>query len=445
VDPSRLNWLSAADIARMVRDGATTSEEVVSACLARVREADGEVQAWAFLDPEHALAQARILDQMRRAGGVLGPLHGVPVGVKDIIDTTDMPAERGSVLHAGRRPADDAAVVSMLRAAGAVIMGKTVTTEFATYAPAKTRNPHNAAHTPGGSSSGSAAAVAAGMVPLALGTQTNGSVIRPAAFCGVYGFKPTHGLIPRIGIFALSRALDHVGVFARTLEDVALACEPLAGFDARDPDTRPRATIPFRQLAAGEPPLPPLIGFVKTPLWERTDPDTRDAFAELVEALDDRVVEIDLPPSALAALDLHRTIMEAEMAPNLAWEFEHGRERLSASLAAQLERGRSVTAFDYQKALARIPLLNAGFEEIFERCDALLTPAAAGTAPRGLESTGDPSFCTLWTLCGMPSLSMPLLTGANGLPLGVQLVGARDNDARLLRTARWLAARVSQP
>ena len=442
MDPSRLNWLCAADAARAIRDGAVSSEELTAACLARVREVDAEVQAWAFLDPEHALAQARILDQMRSAGGVLGPLHGVPVGVKDIIDTTDMPAERGSVLHAGRHPADDATVVSMLRAAGAVIMGKTATTEFATYAPAKTRNPHDAAHTPGGSSSGSAAAVAAGMVPLAIGTQTNGSVIRPAAYCGVYGFKPTHGLIPRTGILALSRALDHVGVFARTLEDVALACEPLAGFDARDPDTRPRARIPFRELAAAEPPMPPLLGFVKTPLWDRAEAETREAFEELVEVLKARVVEIELPASALAALDLHRTIMEAEMAANLAWEFEHGREQLSASLRGQLERGRAVSAFDYQGALARIPLLNAGFEEIFERCDALLTPAAAGTAPRGLESTGDPAFCTLWTLCGMPSLSMPLMTGANGLPLGVQLVGARGYDARLLRTARWLAARV---
>ena len=444
MDPSRLNWLCAADAARAIRDGAVSSEELTAACLGRVREADGQVQAWAFLDPEHALAQARILDQMRRTGDVLGPLHGVPVGVKDIIDTTDMPAERGSMLHAGRRPVEDAAVVSMLRAAGAVIMGKTVTTEFATYAPAKTCNPHNAAHTPGGSSSGSAAAVAAGMVPLAIGTQTNGSVIRPAAYCGVYGFKPTHGLIPRTGILALSRALDHVGVFARTLEDVALACEPLAGFDARDPDTRPRARIPFRELAAAEPPLPPLIGFVKSPLWGRAEPETHDAFAELVQALEGRVVEIDMPASALAALELHRTIMEAEMAANLAWEFEHGRERLSASLRGQLERGRAVTAFDYQNALARIPLINAGFAEIFERCDALLTPAAAGTAPHGLDSTGDPSFCTLWTLCGMPSLSMPLMTGTNGMPLGVQLVGARDDDARLLRTARWIAAQASQ-
>ncbi|HYC37805.1 MAG TPA: amidase [Usitatibacter sp.] len=443
MDPTRLNWLSAADLARMIRDGAATSEEVVSACLARVREADGEVQAWAFLDPEHALAQARILDNMRREGGILGPLHGVPVAIKDIIDTTDMPAECGSVLHAGRLPVHDATVVAMLRAAGAVIMGKTVTTEFAMYSPGKTRNPHNPGHTPGGSSSGSAAAVAAGMVPLALGTQTNGSVIRPAAFCGVYGFKPTHGLIPRGGVMRLSRALDHVGVFGRTLQDVALACEPIVGFDERDPDTRPRARIPFREVAAQEPALPPLLGLVKTALWDRADAETREAFEELAQALGDRLVEIEMPQTTLAALDIHRTILEAEMAASLASEYDNGRDRLSESIRGQLERGRKVGAFEYQNALARIPLLNAGFEEIFERCDALITPAAAGPAPRGLESTGDPAFCTLWTLCGMPALNLPAMRASNGLPLGIQMVGPRNGDARLLRTAAWLERRLA--
>ncbi|MEK7385722.1 MAG: amidase, partial [candidate division NC10 bacterium] len=212
MDLTNLHWLSASDAARLIRDGIISSEQLVAACLARVRETDSQIQAWAFLDPDHALAQARSADDLRLSGQSIGPLHGVPVGVKDIIDTADMPTENGSVLHAGRTPSRDATVVAMLRAAGAVIMGKTVTTEFATRTPGKTRNPHNAEHTPGGSSSGSAAAVAAGMVPLALGSQTTGSTIRPASFCGVYGFKPTHGLIPRHGMFMLSRTLDQVGV-----------------------------------------------------------------------------------------------------------------------------------------------------------------------------------------------------------------------------------------
>ncbi len=442
MDATRLEWLSASDAARAIAEGALSSEQLVEACLARTREVEPAVQAWQYLDPEHVLAQARARDADRREGRPCGPLHGVPVGIKDIIDTTDMPTEDGTVLHAGRTPDRDAAVVAMLRAAGAVIMGKTVTTECATYFPGKTRNPHNPEHTPGGSSSGSAAAVAAGMVPLALGSQTNGSTIRPAAFCGVFGFKPTHGLIPRAGIMKLSRSLDHVGVFARSIEDVALVVEQLVGYHEQDPDTRPRARAPLREVAAQEPPLPPLIAFVKSPVWDRAEAATQEAFAELSGVLGDRVEEVELPESARQALDWHRTIMQCEMAANLDREWEKGRDRLSKSLRDQLERGRAVPALEYQQALARIPLINETFGDLFARYDAILTPAAAGTAPKGLDSTGDPAFCTLWTLCGMPALSLPLMRGENGLPLGAQLVGPRHGDARLLRTARWLVSQV---
>jgi Asp-tRNA(Asn)/Glu-tRNA(Gln) amidotransferase A subunit family amidase len=441
MEASTLHQLPAVEAAQLIREGVLSSEQLTAACLERVREVEPQVQAWACLDPDHALKQARERDVERGKGLPTGPLHGVPVGVKDIIDTGDMPTEDGTVLHAGRTPAKDAAVVAMLRAAGAVIMGKTVTTELATLTPGKTRNPHNPAHSPGGSSSGSAAAVAAGMVPIAIGSQTNGSVIRPAAFCGVYGFKPTFGLIPRSGVLKLSRTLDQMGVFGRTLADVALAAEQLVGDDPLDLDTRPRARIPLVESAAEEPPLPPVLAFVKGPAWDRATEETRDAFAELASALGDRIVEIDLLESAQQALDWHRTIMEAEMAANLDLEWEKGRERLSAPLQAQLARGREIAALDYLRARARIPLLNDGFDEIFERCDAIVTPAAPGTAPL-LESTGDPAFCTLWSFCGMPALSLPLMRGENGLPMGVQLVGRRLDDARLLRTARWLVAAV---
>ena len=350
-----LHALSAVEAARLIREGVISSEELIEACLVRIREVDPDVQAWAFLDPDHALGQARAADAWRLEGRPVGPLHGVPVGVKDIIDTADMPTENGSVLHAGRQPGRDATVVAMLRAAGAVIMGKTVTTEFATYAPGKTRNPHNPAHTPGGSSSGSAAAVAAGMVPLALGSQTNGSVIRPAAFCGVYGFKPTHGLIPRHGVFQLSRTLDHVGLFARTSDDIALLAEQLVGYDERDPDTRPRARIPYGEMAAEEPPLAPMFAFVKTSRWDRVTDETREAFAELAGHLGDRVEEVELVAASEEAFAWHRLVMEAEMALNLEREWEHGREHLSASLRAQLERGRSHTALEYQRVLRRLP------------------------------------------------------------------------------------------
>jgi Asp-tRNA(Asn)/Glu-tRNA(Gln) amidotransferase A subunit family amidase len=444
MDLTNLYSLSASEAARLIRDGAISSEELVKACLARVGDTDEQIQVWTFFDPDHALAQARAADDWRLSGRPTGPLHGVPVGIKDIFDTADMPTENGSVLHAGRTPSRDATAVARLRAAGAVIMGKTVTTEFAYFAPGKTRNPHNPDHTPGGSSSGSAAAVAAEMVPLALGSQTNGSTIRPAAFCGIVGFKPTHGLISRHGVLTLSRTLDHVGLFARSIEDIALLATPLAGYDEPDPDTRPRAPIPFVTVAAEEPPLPPMFAFVKTPYWNRADEDTKEGFVELAQSLGGQVEEIELFPSAAEAWNWHRTIMEAEMAANLEREWEKGRDRLSETLRALLERGREVRALDYQRAIARITPMYESFVELFEqRYDAILTPAAPGSAPRGLASTGDPAFCTLWTLCGMPSISLPLLQSPNGLPIGVQLVGPRDGDARLLRTARWLAARVA--
>src|SRR5947208_10951827 len=387
MDISRPHSLSAAEAAQAVARGLISSVELVQACLAHIKDVEPAVQAWTFLDPDHALQQARAADQLRLSGASVGPLHGVPVGLKDIIDTADMPTENGSVLHAGRTPSRDAAVASMLRAAGAIIMGKTVTTEFATRTPGKTRNPHDPGHTPGGSSSGSAAAVAAGMVPLALGSQTGGSVIRPASYCGVYALKPTHGLIPRHGMLRLSRTLDHVGLFARTLEDLALLLEQLVGHDERDPDSRPRARIPYRDVAAQEPPLPPMFAFVKTERWDGVDADAREAFAELAAHLGERAEELELGGAAGEALEWHRIIMEAETAANLGREWETGRARLSPALRARLERGREVPAVDYLRALARIPALAEGFAELFaQRYDAILTPAAPGTAPAGLDS-----------------------------------------------------------
>jgi len=443
MDAASLNWLSATDAVRAIREGATSSEELVRACLDQIGREEPRVQAWTFLDEAYALAQARAADQWRREGKPLGPLHGVPVGVKDIIDTADMPTEDGTVLHAGRMPTHDAAVVRMLRTAGAVIMGKTVTTELATYAPGKTRNPHNPEHTPGGSSSGSAAAVAAGMVPLAIGTQTNGSVIRPAAYCGAYGFKPTYGLVPRTGILKQSPPLDQVGVFARSIEDLALGAEAIIGFDEDDVASRPRAAAQLLRVASAEPPLPPRLAFVRTPKWDLAEAETRAAFGELVEHLGDRIAQFTLPESAREAWNWHRTVMEADLAASFEREYDEGRDRLSESLRGQVERGRSVAAVDYLKAVARVAILNDGFADLFDRFDAILTPATTGTAPRGLASTGDPVFCTLWTFCGMPAVSLPLMQGANGLPLGVQLVAPRGDDARLLRTARWLVGAVA--
>jgi Asp-tRNA(Asn)/Glu-tRNA(Gln) amidotransferase A subunit family amidase len=433
-----LNWLSARQAAQGVRDGLFSAEDLVRACLAQIEAREPEVQAWAYLDPEHALGQARRADERRAAGKPVGPLHGVPVGIKDIIDTADMPTEDGTALHSGRHSWRDATVVELLRAAGAVILGKTVTTEMATYAPGKTRNPHNPDHTPGGSSSGSAAAVAAGMVPLALGTQTNGSVIRPAAFCGVFGFKPSRGTISCRGILRQSERLDQPGFFARSVEDLALLGEVLATFDPDDAAMQPRATNPMLRICEEEPPLTPGLALIRTPWWDELEEDVRGGFEELTAHLGDRVGEFILPESSAQVLDWHRTVMEADIASSFEADYEKGASGMSDSLREQVERGRNVAAVDYLRAAARIDQITASIDELFDRFDAILTPAAHGPAPRGLDSTGSPMFCTLWTFCGMPSINLPLLRAENGLPVGVQLVGRKGDDARLLRTARWL-------
>jgi Asp-tRNA(Asn)/Glu-tRNA(Gln) amidotransferase A subunit family amidase len=432
-----LNRLSLTQAAEDIREGRIKSVELVEDCLRRVAEADDAVEAWAFLDPDLAMMQAEAADLHRQKGNPTGPLHGVPVGIKDIFDTADMPTEFGSRFWAGRTPRRDSAAVSKLRAAGAVIMGKTVTTEYAYFQPGKTRNPHDPARTPGGSSSGSAASVATFMVPGAIGSQTNGSVIRPAAFCGVVGFKPTHGLIPRSGALELSRALDHVGVFARSVEDAGLLAEVMVGYDEEDRDTHPVARPPFASVAASEPPLPPRFAFVRSHVWDQATPVTHEAFGELVEALGEHVETLDPGESFGKAIDLHRVVMETEMAHNLRRDYDKAGEQLSAVLRALIERGRTHRAVDYMAALAGIETLNGALDDAFNEYDAILTPAAPGEAP-AIDTTGNPVFCSTWTYLGTPAVSLPLLRSEQGLPIGVQLVGRRGNDARLLRTARWL-------
>jgi len=431
--------LSLAAAAGEIREGRATAAELVEACLDRVVVMEPKVQAWAFLDPDHARRQAAALDQHRKAGRALGPLHGVPIGIKDIFDTADMPTELGSPAWAGRAPRQDAAVVARLRAAGAVVLGKTVTTEYAYREPGRTTNPHDPARTPGGSSSGSAAAVAALMAPGSIGSQTNGSVIRPAAYCGVVGFKPTHGLIPRTGALLLSRALDHVGVFARTVEDAALLAETLAGFDEEDPDTRPRARPPLHAVATSAPPLPPRLAFVRTPVWDQAEPAMAQALAELVDALGEAVAPVELGAGFSGAVEMHRVVMEVEMAHNLHRDYERLGDRLSRALREIIERGRRHAAVDYARALAGAASLGESLDPVFDEFDAILTPPTPGEAPRGLGSTGNAVFCTLWTYLGTPAVTLPLLRSPAGMPLGVQLVGRRGGDARLLRTARWLA------
>ena len=431
--------LGALELRDRLARGALRAVDVAQACLDRIAAVEPTVQAWAWLDGDHVMTQARALDAHRSTGRPIGPLHGLPVGIKDIVDTARMPTANGTPLDGGRVPTADAFVVERLKAAGAIIMGKTVTTELAYLQPGKTRNPHDAERTPGGSSSGSAAAVAAGMVPLAIGTQTGGSVIRPAAYCGVVGFKPSFGAIPRTGVLVQSPSLDTIGVFARGVEDAALVAEVLYGHDAGDRATQPSPFPRLLETARAAPPVVPTLAFVRPPGWDAADADTKSAFAELVEALGDRCFEAALPNAFDEAAAIRERINLAEMAKCYYAYERRGRETLSPLMQEALDAGKAITARDYIAALDWPDILHAGLGEILERCDAIVTPAAPGPAPAGLGSTGSSIFNGLWTLCGTPAVTVPLLATDRGLPMGVQLVGRRNDDARLLRTARWLA------
>lgn len=435
--------LPVCELRERIAQGAAKAAEVTEAYLERIQEVEEGIQAWVHLDPDYALKQARALDRQRQSGAAIGPLHGVPVAVKDIIDVAGLPCENGTPLDAGRRPRRDAFVVTRLREAGAVILGKTVTTELAVYQPNKTRNPHDPTRTPGGSSSGSAAAVAAAMAPLTLGSQTNGSVVRPASYCGVVGFKPSRGLISRSGATTQSPTLDNLGGFARTVEDVALLHDGMAGFDEKDPAMRLLAHPQLLATARSKPPLKPVLAFARGPNWEDTEADLRDGYGELVAELGD-VEEIELPTAFGRAVELHRTIHLADLAKHYARYYEAGSDQLSPRLREMIEEGQRILALDYNLAHDWIEILNATLEEVFERYDALITPGTSGQAP-GIETTGSPVFCTPWTFCGVPAVSLPLLVGKDDLPIGVQLIGQRGRDGRLLRTARWLVERLRDP
>jgi Asp-tRNA(Asn)/Glu-tRNA(Gln) amidotransferase A subunit family amidase len=435
-----LRNLAVAEAAAEMRRGALACEDYAGAWLAEVAAREPQVLAFVHLDPAHVLAQARALDQRRKAGAPLGALHGLPVGIKDIIDTADYPTENGAALYAGRRPVRDATVVAKLRAAGAIIFGKTVTTEVAFRHPGATRNPHDVTRTPGGSSSGSAAAVAAGMLPLAIGSQTAGSVIRPAAFCGVVGVKPSHGLIGRGGVMLHSRKLDHLGVFARSVPDAALLLDALGGNDPDDADTRAFAA-PNLAAAAAQGVVPSRLAFVRTPMWEKADPEARAALEPFVAALGAGAQAVELPDWFRPAWDAHRTVMAVDMAHRHGPLVDRMPDKASAPLRAMVEEGRGLSAVRYLDALALAERMTAALAELLAGYDAIVTLPAPGIAPKGLGFTGDPVFNALWTLTGLPAVTLPLLSGEEGMPLGVQLVGPPGGDAKLLSIAQWFMTR----
>ncbi len=432
------NALSAVEAADKIRKGTLSSVDLVKACLARIDETEGQLKAWAHLDAAHALAQAEEMDAIRRAGRPIGPLHGIPVGLKDIIDTVDFPTERGTPVFSGRQPDRDAALVERLREAGAVILGKTVTTEFAFMHPAETRNPHNPDYSPGGSSSGSAAAVAAYNVPLAIGTQTNGSVIRPASFCGTYGFKPTRGVISRRGVLQTSKSLDQVGVFGRTLEDVALLTDVIGGYDPSDPLSYGRPRPKMQAGSVADIGVEPDLVWFDAPYNDRLTEDARSGLNEVIDALGARVERLTISENMYNLVDVQRIIHEYEICKHLEKEFAEHWDQLSPSIQPIIERGRKISTAQYDDAVGVMASGRTYFDEFFHDYDAIIAPSAAGEAPKFGNGTGDPVFCTIWTLCGLPTVNLPLLVGENGLPVGVQLIGSIEEDDRLLRTANWM-------
>lgn len=434
--------LGATELVARFEDGTLSLREYVTAMQEYCRAAEEPVKAFAHYSADIVDLQLERLEAARQTGYAVPALLGVPVAVKDNIDTEDYPTEYGYAGASGRTPRQDAYLVHKLRAAGALIWAKSRTTELAYMQPTVTENPRAPGHTPGGSSSGSAAAVAAGLVPVAIGTQTNGSVIRPASFCGVFGFKPTRGLVFNGGVLKCSQSLDQVGVFARSVEDLAAVGEVLIGGHESD---KGALVFPMnlKQICQQEPPLPPKLMFTRTPMWSRVDPRSQSAFEELIDELKDCMTEVELPESVANALPLHKSVMEAEMHVNLKPVVDAAGGKASKPTLELIKRGGEVSAADYLRALERMDLAATGFDEYFDHFDAIVTPAALGPAPKGLDSTGDPVMCTIWTFAGLPCISLPLLQTEAGEPIGVQLVGRMNDDGRLLRTARWLTQRLA--
>ena len=420
-----LHDLTAVELVRRLGRRELTAESLVRALLERIDEREPAVQAWTCLRRESAIKQAQDLDR----GAIRGPLHGLPVGVKDVFDTWDLPTEYGSPIYAGHQPKADAAVIALTRAAGAMILGKVVTTEFATFPPGKTRNPRNPEHTPGGSSSGSAAAVADSMVPVAFSTQTVGSTIRPASFCGTVGYKPTYALLPTVGIKPISYCLDTVGLFAKTVADLGLFTAALSG----------------RPLAVPDAPDAPRIGLCLTPQWQHAQPEVKDLFGRLGGELSRAgatVADFALPSPYEKMHDAQALIWDYEVARCLTSEHALHRDKIREPLLGQIERGLAMPWEDYERAMAIAREGRRSFDDVMGDFDVLVVPSSQGEAPRG-QATGMPYFNRNWSLLHTPAVHVPYGTGPNNLPIGFQVVGRIGDDARTLACAHWMQLNVA--
>ena len=430
--------LSALELSNLLSKGDITADELAKSYLKRIEKFEKDVKAWAFFDPNFVLKKASECDNLKNIGRPIGPLHGIPIAIKDIFGTDEMPTECGTILRKKKYSKGDSTVVSLLKSSGAYVMGKTVTTEFAYFDPGKTTNPHDYNRTPGGSSSGSAAAVASFMTPVAIGSQTNGSVIRPASYCGVLGYKPSYGLISRNGVLRQSFLLDHVGIFSRTVDDLAFISQEIIKRDTEDRSTVQFASGNFLNIAKEDPPFDPRFIFFKTDMWKNLDKETIKIFEKFIKEQGSNVEVHDTPSYFKDIIKYHKIIHETDMAYAFSDYYKNSKNKLGKELVKAIERGQNYKSRDYVEAVENRDYFYKIFSEVFNDYHGILTPASSGVAPKGLKSTGSPEFSTIWTFLGMPSISLPLLSGSNNLPLGVQVVGEKFDDARLMRTANWI-------
>ena len=430
--------LPVREIANHIKDGKITSVELCNKYIERINKFEKNINAWAHFDKKVLLEKAEESDVYRKSGKPLGSLHGVPVALKDIIGTYDMPTECGTVLRKGIVKSQDAEIVDLLKSAGAIIMGKTATAELAYYSPSKTTNPHDYSRTPGGSSSGSAAVIAAHMAPLSIGSQTNGSIIRPASYCGVVGYKPSYGLISRNGVLKTSYRLDQIGVFGKTVEDVAVLSKVLIKKDSYDPATVHYSAEDMLEVCMKKPIFEPKFIFYKTDSWKKIDKKSRESFELFIKTFKKNIEIFDTPSYFKDISKYHKIIHETDMANNFQKYYEKSKNKLSKEMQSAISRGIKYSAKDYAEAIDFIKRSYESYNEVFEDYHAVLSPSSTGVADKGLKSTGSPEFCTVWSYMGVPTISLPLLQGENNLPLGVQLIGNKYDDLRFLSVARWL-------
>ena len=429
--------LKVEELAAKIKDAQISSVEICEIYIERINKFEKDIKAWAHFDKKVLLEKASEADDHRKSGKPLGPLHGIPVAVKDIIGTVDMPTECGTVIRKGKSYSQNAEIVDLLLNAGAIVMGKTATSELAYLGPPKTTNPHDYSRTPGGSSSGSAASVASFMAPLSIGSQTGGSIIRPASYCGVVGYKPSYGLISRNGVLKTSNTLDHIGVFGRTVEDVALLSKILIKKDKHDPATIHYSAEKILEETKKGPLFEPKFIFYKTDFWKIIDKKSRESFEYFIKSF--KNIEVFDTPSYFKDIHkYHQIIHETDLANNFSVYYKKYKSKLSKFMQSAIAKGNKYSAKEYAEAIDFKKQSYESYQEVFEDYHGVITPSSPGVAPKGLTNTGTAEFNKVWSYLGTPCISLPLLEGENKLPLGVQLVGDRYDDHRFLGVAKWL-------